>query len=86
MYDIQLSRAAQKYYEKTDSSIVKRLNRCFEQLSQNPTNHPNIKRLTGKLTGYYRYRVGDYRVVYEIREDNRIVIVLLIAHRKEVYR
>lgn len=91
MYDVQLARVAQKFYNKADATMTKRLNRCFEQLSQNPRNHHNIKRLTGKLSGYYRYRVGDYRVVYEIKEDQTVVIILVIAHRviahrREVYR
>ncbi|MCZ7670420.1 MAG: type II toxin-antitoxin system RelE/ParE family toxin [Chloroflexi bacterium] len=86
MYDIQLTQAAQKFYAKADTPLTKQLNRCFAQLSQNPHIHPNIKRLSGKFSGFYRYRVGDYRVVYEIKEDNAIVIILIIAHRREVYR
>lgn len=86
MYEVQLSRAAQRFYEKADEPLARRLNRCFEQLQRDPYNHPNIKRLTGKLAGYFRYRVGDWRVVYEVREDNSIVIIMLIAHRREVYR
>lgn len=86
MCDVQLTRAAQKFYGNADKPLVKRLNRCFEQLSQNPHTHPNIKRLSGKLSGLYRYRVGDYRVVYEIKEDNSIVIALIIAHRGDVYQ
>lgn len=86
MYEVQLSRTAQRFYEKADEPLVRRLNRCFDQLQRDPYNHPNIKRLTGKLAGYFRYRVGDWRVVYEVREGNSIVIVVLIAHRREVYQ
>lgn len=86
MYEVQLSRTAQRFYEKADEPLVRRLNRCFDQLQRDPYNHPNIKRLTGNLAGYFRYRVGDWRVVYEVREGNSIVIVVLIAHRREVYQ
>lgn len=86
MYEVQLSSTAQRFYEKADIPLARRLNRCFEQLQHDPYNHPNIKRLTGKLKGYFRFRIGDWRVVYEIREDNSVVIVVLIAHRREVYR
>ena len=86
MYSLQLTREAQRFYEKADAPLARRLNHCFEQLQQNPYNHPNIKRLKGSLSGYYRYRVADWRVVYEICEDNRLVIVLIIAHRSKVYR
>jgi mRNA interferase RelE/StbE len=86
MFEVLLSTAAQRFYEKADVTLTRRLNRCFAQLQHDPFTHPNIKRLSGKLTGYYRYRVGDWRVVYEIRADRAVVIILLIAHRREVYR
>lgn len=47
--------------------------------------------LTGivKLSGYeqiYRIRCGDYRIIFEVLEESQTVVVLLILHRKEVYR
>ena len=86
MYNLQLTRDAQRFYEKADAALARRLNRCFEQLQQNPYDHPNVKKLKGTLSGCYRYRVGDWRVVYEVLEDERVVIVLVISHRSKVYR
>ena len=54
-------------------------------LKTDPHIHPNIKQLKGDLAGYYRYRVGDYRVVYYIDEEQKQVVVTIIAHRREVY-
>ncbi|WP_420642049.1 type II toxin-antitoxin system RelE family toxin [Candidatus Leptofilum sp.] len=86
MYEIRLSKQAQRFYEKADKLLVRKLNRCFNQLAQNPHEHPNIKRLRGELLGYFRYRLGDWRVVYEVEESQVIVIVTMIAHRRHVYR
>lgn len=86
MYSLQLTRDAQSFYEHADVTLVRRLNRCFEQLKQDPYDHPNIKRLKGTFSGCYRYRVGDWRVVYEVLEDRCIVIILVISHRSKVYR
>ncbi len=86
MFEVHLTRGVQKFYEGVDSSMARRLNRCFDQLRHDPYEHPNIKRLKGSLTGYWRYRVGDWRVVYRVEEDNRIVIIILVAHRREAYR
>jgi len=86
MYEIRLSKKAQRVYEQADKPLALKLNRCFEQLTQNPHTHPNIKRLRGELTGYFRYRIGDWRVVYEINDEQVIVIVVMIAHRRNVYR
>jgi mRNA interferase RelE/StbE len=40
--------------------------------------------LTGKFSGLRKYRIGDYRVIYSILDDS--LVILRIAHRKEVYR
>ena len=42
--------------------------------------------LKGDLRGLRRIRVGDYRVVYEVRNDELIVLVVRVAHRREAYR
>ena len=86
MYDLVLTRKAQRFYEQADISLVERLNRCFEQLRQNPYEHPNIKPLLGSFAGSFRYRIGDWRVIYRVEQENQIIAVLLIAHRSEVYR
>ena len=86
MYEILLTKKAQKIYRQANTSLVSKLNRCFETISSNPYRHPNIKSLKGQLKGLRRYRVGNYRVVYRIDEANKKVTVLLIASRAEVYQ
>jgi mRNA interferase RelE/StbE len=54
-------------------------------LKIHPRSHPNIKPLKGDLAGYYRYRVGDYRVVYDIDDETMQVVIVIIRHRGEVY-
>ena len=86
MYSVRLLPQARRFYEIADRPLAKKLARCFEQLEQNPRTHPNITRLKGPFAGYYRYRVGDHRVIYRIDERGRIVIVAIIAHRSEAYQ
>jgi len=86
MYDVLLTRDAQGSYQAADDPLARRLNRCFDQLRRDPYQHPNIKRLKGSLSGYWRYRVGDWRVVYQVDDDKHTVTVVLIAHRSKVYR
>ena len=62
-YKVQLSLSAEKFFVKCDRILAKKLARCFKILETNPRFHPNIKPLKGNYSGYYRYRVGDYRVV-----------------------
>jgi len=86
MYEVFLTREAQRFYERADPVLVRKLNRCFDRLREDPYEHPNIKRLTGTLAGYFRYRIGDWRVIYRVDEEKREVIVMLIVHRSRAYR
>ena len=43
-------------------------------------------RLHGELEGYYKYRVGDYRIVYKFDSKNNLVVVVKIEHRQGVYK
>jgi mRNA interferase RelE/StbE len=72
-------------YANPDPILAGKLARSFEVLEQNPSRHPNIKALKGKLKGYYRYRVGDYRIIDEIDQKIIQVIVIKIAHRSSIY-
>ncbi|MBE0411808.1 MAG: type II toxin-antitoxin system RelE/ParE family toxin [Anaerolineales bacterium] len=85
MYEISLTQEAEQFYKKADLPLTKRLNRCFDLLRQNPFDHPNIKRLRGPLKGYFRFRVGNWRVVYEVDENSQQVIIYLIVHRSQAY-
>ena len=44
------------------------------------------KKLVGDLSSYYRYRIHDYRVIYEILEDEIVLVIIKIKHRKDVYK
>ena len=85
MYEVVLSAEAQKIYAWADQALAKKIARCFEQLEQSPRYHPNIKPLKGDFAGYYRYRIGDYRVIYLVDEETNQILVNTIAHRREVY-
>jgi mRNA interferase RelE/StbE len=45
----------------------------------------NVKKLTG-YEDRYRLRVGDYRVIYEIMDDQLVILVVGVGHRREIYR
>lgn len=85
MYEVRLSLSAEKVFAKCNKALAKKLARCFSNLENSPRSHPNIKPLKGSYSGYYRYRVGDYRVVYSIEDELIVVNVILIAHRSKVY-
>jgi len=85
MFEVHLSPEGRDFYAAADRPLARKLARCFAQLEQDPRRHQNVKRLKGELAGLYRYRLGDWRVVYRIDDNLNRVVVLLVAHRREVY-
>ena len=77
--------AALKFYKSCPQELSKRLNKCFEELENNPFWGPNIKVLKGEKRRY-RYRVGDYRMIYGVDKENNKVFITLIASRASAYR
>jgi mRNA interferase RelE/StbE len=86
MYEVLLSDDALRTYHRAQPPLARKLNRCFENLSLNPRSHPNIKPLSGQYAGCWRYRAGDWRIVYGVDDGRRQVLILSIMHRREVYR
>ena len=82
--------AETKTFEKNKNKIDKKLytkieNFVYPQLRENPFYGPNIKKLKDNLEGYYRYRVGSYRLFYLIEDDKLIVVVVDFKHRQKAY-
>lgn len=84
-YRVLLSKHAFAFLESADQPLQRKLARCFDALSRDPREGNNVKRLTGSQQGLWRYRVGSYRVIYQIQDDHVIVLVTRIAHRSNVY-
>jgi mRNA interferase RelE/StbE len=86
MFEVVLLPDAEKIYRAAGSPLAKKLARCFARLERDPRRYRNITPLSGPLAGYFRYRVGDYRVIYQIDDLRRTVYVYKISHRREAYR
>jgi len=85
-YKVQLSSHAVREYRKIDPSVRGSVQSGLDVLQHNPLSGPKIKQLKGRLHDYYRYRVGDYRIVYAVDHKAHAVFVDTIQHRKDVYR
>lgn len=69
-------------YSQLSKKII---NYVYPQLKHNPYFGKNIKKLKGELEGVYRYRIGDFRLFYEILDEKVLVIVFDIDARKDAY-
>ncbi len=85
---IELHVDAQRDIDKLDGSVARRILRFLHQRISPLDNPRSIgEALTGSTLGnYWRYRVGDYRLICEIQDKKVVVVVLRIGHRREIYR
>ena len=83
-YSIQFTSRARRDLYGLDRAVQRRLRTHIDRLAANPIPS-GAKKLHGNEP-YYRIRVGDYRVVYQIEGKQLVIIVVKIGHRKEVYR
>jgi mRNA interferase RelE/StbE len=82
-YTVLILRRAQKELAKLPSEAYQHVRDAIRNLAQEPRPHGSAK-LTGREG--WRIRVSDYRVIYEIDDQQREVIILHIGHRRDVYR
>ena len=83
MYQVVLTRQAAKQLAALDRVAARRIQGAIELLGQNPYP-PKALKLAGR--GGYRVGVGDYRLLYDVIDDQLIVQVLKPGHRRDVYR
>ena len=85
MFKIIIKKEAAKSLNKLPRNTAKTIREKLEAIAANPyAEHPNAKKLQGREG--YRLRVGDWRVIYEIQNEQLVILVLKIAPRGEVYR
>lgn len=82
---IEYSEGARKQLKKLDNSVKKRILDYMDEVSTLKNPKSRGKMLVGNLLGYWRYRVGAYRILCKIVDNTMIIFVVDIGHRKEVY-
>jgi len=82
---IEITKSAKKDLARIDKKDAQRLVKFLrERVASDPVSIG--KALTAEFSGLWRYRVGQYRIVCEIQNSTKVVLVLRIAHCKDVYR
>jgi mRNA-degrading endonuclease RelE of RelBE toxin-antitoxin system len=86
-WKIEVKPTAEKSYLKLESKTRKRIKRALLELekSDNPLLHHNVRALTGRLRGDYRLRVGDWGVLFNPDNDQKIIHVYAILPRGDAY-
>jgi mRNA interferase RelE/StbE len=82
MYSILLTKRALKDLDKIDANSRIRIAERLKELTADP--YINSKKLTSSIIGTYRFRIGDFRVIFDIDHDK--IVILRIGHRKDIYK
>jgi len=82
-YRVSLAPSAARELRKFDPDVRRRIQAALDLLATEP-RPPAATRLVGG-SGEWRVRTGNYRIVYEINDDQLLVLVFRMAHRREVY-
>jgi mRNA interferase RelE/StbE len=83
-YRIELSPRAQRDFKALDGSLRGRIKRRIDSLAENP--YPSgITKIEGE-DDLYRLRVGDYRILYQVKGKILLVLIVGIGHRRDIYR
>lgn len=83
-WTVRFTAAAQRQADALDPPIRARIANALARLAVDPHANPNVKALCG--ADACRLRVGDWRVIYQLRDDQLLILVVRLAHRREAYR
>lgn len=86
MYELNFLSSAKKEFTKLDTVAQKIIKEKLLLLVTNPDIlKNNIKALKGEYKGKFRLRINQYRVVFQVKEDILVIVVIRVGRRKEVY-
>ena len=85
LWKIKATRPALDALAELPAGVRTRVHDAVRQLAQNPLEGRSVKKLRGS-PNRYRLRVGEYRVIYEADQENRLIKIERVRHRRDAYR
>lgn len=85
MYRLHILHAASRELERLDKPVARRI---AERINWLAAKLDDIKPepYKGDLAGLYKFRVGDYRVIYQILQEEQVIVIHQVGHRSEIYQ
>lgn len=84
-YQVKVSKRAKRDLKKMDPDNRQQVRQAIDKLSNNPRPQSS-KRMRGEYKGFWRERTGNYRIIYEIQDQDLVVMVIRAGHRKDIYK
>ena len=86
-WNVEVSPKAQRQLDELDKPVARRISRfLYERIGKLDDPRQLGERLQGTLSEFWRYRVGDYRIICSLEHERLVVLVLRIGHRRDVYK
>lgn len=85
MYRIRILDSATRELSQLDHAGGRRIIACIRWLAAH-LDELKLERLTRDLEGLYKFRVGDYRIIYEVLHAEQTIVIHAMGHRREIYR
>ena len=77
---------ADRQFSKLDIVAKKRIFEFFERILESANPKAKAEPLSGNKKSFWRYRIGDYRVICRFEDTEMIIVAVKIGHRREIYR
>ncbi|HLR31475.1 MAG TPA: type II toxin-antitoxin system RelE/ParE family toxin [Fodinibius sp.] len=84
-YDVVFSKRAKRDLKEMDPDAKQQIVEAAEALGRRP-RPPSSKQMKGGYSGYWRERTDNYRTIYEIRDEQLVILVVRAGHRKDIYK
>jgi len=81
-YKLVYTHRASRDIRKLEENVKKRIGKALKKYEEEPLKYAS--KLTDPALGTYRFKIGDYRVIFDIESEE--IVVLLIGHRKDIHR
>jgi len=85
MHDLRILDAAEDDLTRLDRTVALRIISRIQWLAEH-FDEIKPELLTGTLSGFFKLRAGDYRIIYKVRKDENLIVIHRIGHRREVYK
>jgi mRNA interferase RelE/StbE len=86
MWKVKFNSHAERTIKALEHQTKRRLESFFDDLMIHDNPREIGKALSGDLKGLWRYRVGDYRVICQIKDSELVILIVELGHRKDVYK
>ena len=81
-YELVYTQRAERDIEKLERKVKERIGKTLLRYKEEPLRY--AEKLSDPVLGEYRFRIGDYRVIFDVQGNE--IVVLRVGHRREIYR